>query len=101
MERKRKAILFLLADTPAWVLDQIVDRKHWVHPINKNRENYGEFQHLFKALKQDEARFKSYFRMSISTFEYVLELVRDNIAKQNTAFRDAIGADERLALTLR
>ena len=99
--RKRKALLFLLADTPVWVLDQIVDRKHWIHPINKDREHFGEFQHLFTAFKQDEDRFKSYFRMTLSTFEYILNLVKDEISKQNTGFRNAIGAEERLALTLR
>ena len=89
--RKRKALLFLLADTPVWVLDQIVDRKHWIHPMNKDSERFGEFQHLFTALKQDEDRFKSYFRMTLSTFEYILNLVKDEISKQNTAFRNAIG----------
>ena len=60
MEAKIKAISFLLADTPAWELDQIVDRKHWVHPINKDRGHFEEFHHLFMALKLDESRFKSY-----------------------------------------
>ena len=98
--QKRKVFKFLLADTPAWVLEQIVDRKHWVHPINKDRGRFGEFQHLFDALKQDKDRFRTYFRTSLSTFEYILGLVKDEITKQNTAFRNAIGAEKRLTLTL-
>merc|ERR1719239_483677 len=35
----------------------------------------------------DEDRFKTYFRISVSSFEYVLGLVKDDILKQNTAFR--------------
>ena len=99
MDRKRKAILFLLTETPTWVYDEMVTE--WVHPINNERETFGEFQHLYKELRMDEDRFKTYFRMSVSSFEYVLGLVKDDILKQNTAFRDAISPEKRLALTLR
>ena len=56
MDRKRKAILFLLTETPTWVYDEMVTE--WVHPINNERETFGEFQHLYKELRMDDPAFR-------------------------------------------
>ena len=91
----------MLADTPLHVLDQLVERNHWVHPVNKERSRYGEFHHLFEALEKDEARFHSYFRMKKDTFYTVLELIQHDIKKQDIGAREVISPKERLAITLR
>ena len=39
-------------------------------------------------------------RMSPERFEHLLQLVGPNITKQNTQFRTAISAEERLIVTL-
>jgi len=40
----------------------------------KRRES-GEFHHLMKQLRQDEVKFKEYFRMSSNQFEQLLSLI--------------------------
>ena len=42
-----------------------------------------------------------YIRMSPERFEHLLQLVGPKITKQNTQFRTAISAEERLIVTLR
>ncbi|KAF6017298.1 hypothetical protein EB796_024365 [Bugula neritina] len=42
-------------------------RRYWVHPINRKRENFGIFAHLINELRNDELRFKKYFRMAPET----------------------------------
>ena len=43
-------------------------RKHWVHPNNSEKKNYGEFLHLFEELRRDESRVFSYLRIKPATF---------------------------------
>ena len=62
------------------LLDYGKGRKLWVHPINQNRYIIG----FIAELRADPAKFYNYCRMSRATFDYVLELIRDRIQKQNT-----------------
>jgi len=43
--------------------------RKWVHEVNMKRREFGEFHHLMKRLRQDEVKFKEYFRMSSNQFE--------------------------------
>lgn len=76
-------------------------RKHWVHPINSKREDQGEFNNLFAELLEDEERFLIYFRMSINSFNELYSLIKYEIQKEDTNWRKAIPAKERLAVFLR
>jgi hypothetical protein len=38
--------------------------RKWVHKVNMKRRELNEFYHLMKQLRQDEIKFKEYFRMS-------------------------------------
>lgn len=50
--------------------------RNWqVHPINVLRKSESEFI-LFDRLLSDELRFKSYLRMSISTFFKLLDFLK-------------------------
>jgi hypothetical protein len=51
-------------------------------------------------LRQDEKRFYIYFRMPTECFEEILSLIKEDITKMDTNYREAISA-ERLAITLR
>ncbi len=44
------------------------ERKYWVHPILKYRED-GEFRLLIKDQRDYHGRFKVYFRMSVAQFD--------------------------------
>ncbi|XP_024085617.1 protein ALP1-like isoform X2 [Cimex lectularius] len=76
-------------------------RSKWVHEINQVRSTLGEYHHLYRHLREDEERFCSYFRMSPSTFDYILSQISTAIQKQDTNFRMAIPAEEKLMVTIR
>ena len=50
-------------------------KRKWVHEVNMKRRESGEFLHLKKQLRQDEVKFKEYFRMSSDQFEQLLSLI--------------------------
>lgn len=76
-------------------------RSKWVHKTNTKREELGEFNRLVQELSEDSNRFHMYFRMYKEEFEYLHELIKDDIHKQNTHFRKAIPSRERLGICLR
>nr|CAH7763600.1 unnamed protein product [Callosobruchus chinensis] len=77
-------------------------RKKTVHPLNKKRSQFGEFHHLFNDLRIDNQRFFEYMRMSIDTFDYIIEKIghKVNITWKN-CHSQPITIEERLMLTLR
>lgn len=76
-------------------------RKYWVHPINTTREEQGEFSSIFQDLLKDEQRFYIYFRMSINSFNELYNIIKPEIEKQNTNWRNCVSSKERLAVFLR
>lgn len=87
----------------ALALDTSKKRKrvHWVHPLNSHRLSLGEFNCLYSNIRQHPDRFFNYYRMSVKSFDELVILMRPNITKKNTKFRDAIGVEERLTVTIR
>lgn len=73
------------SDDDLFLLDNVflrLNRKgQGIHPINCNRSVYGEYHHLFEELKRDENRFFQYMRMTIETFNYILEKVEHRLIK--------------------
>ena len=51
-------------------------------------------------LRKDEKHFYIYFRMPSECFNEIFSLIED-ITKMDTNYREAISAEERLAITLR
>ena len=78
-------------------------RRHdfWVHDIYKSRSQYGEYHHLVRELFSYEDKFFIYFRMVPATFHEIHVLIKDDIQKEDTFWRMAIGTEERLAICLR
>ena len=68
--------------------------------INVKRERRREFHRLFNDLKEDEQRFKSHFRMMPQTFYTILDLITEDLQKQQTNYQKPVSPEERLALTL-
>jgi hypothetical protein len=56
---------------------------------------------LFGHLKDDRKKFYKYFRMSVSKFENLKQLLHTVIEKKNTRWSRSIRTEERLALTVR
>ncbi|RZF35513.1 hypothetical protein LSTR_LSTR010204, partial [Laodelphax striatellus] len=55
-------------------------RNFWVHPILTDRLTHGAFVTLYPNLRKYEPTFFNYLRMSISSFDELLEIVKDDLA---------------------
>ncbi len=76
-------------------------RRYWIHPIVARREEHGEFYRLVQELKMYHARFRGYFRMSVSEFEHLLQQLAPSLTKEHTHYRKPIDPEQRLAVCLR
>lgn len=76
-------------------------RQYWVHPILRDKVTHGMFVTLYPKLREYEPKFFNYFRMSIKSFDDLLELIKDDIAPSSQCVRDTISPEEKLVITLR
>ncbi|KAH7961710.1 hypothetical protein HPB52_011561 [Rhipicephalus sanguineus] len=77
-------------------------RRWWVRPSLRSREVAGHASRLLPDLRShDEEYFRDFLRMPPRTFDTLLELLRPAISKQDTNYRPAISAHDRLAMTIR
>lgn len=76
-------------------------RKFWVHQILELENNMDNSIILFMELRSDEEKFFNYFRMSVSSFDEMNNILRSKIKREDTITRRSIQAKERLAVTLR
>jgi len=76
-------------------------RVYWVHPLNAQRITLGEFHCLYSDMRQYPDRFFNYYRMSIKSFDELVILLRPRISETNSTFRETIGVEERMTVTLR
>ena len=56
---------------------------------------------LFEKLKSHDPKFFNYFRMSVSTFVFLVMRLSDRIRGQDTAMRACVPPKEMLAVTIR
>lgn len=84
------------------VARRLARREMWVRSWFLDRTTSGHFRLLMdKLLLKDVKAFKNFTRMQPDFFFHILERLRPSIEKQDTTFREAISAAERLAVTLR
>lgn len=74
-------------------------KKVWVHQFNEDR-SAGEFFKTCQPLRNYPDKFKDYHRMTIETFDYILEGIKDDVTGQSN-FRVCIGPEEKLTITIR
>lgn len=79
-------------------------RKLWVRDWAEKRNVEGAYAKLLPELRSgddgEKKLYRDFLRMSDECFNQLLDMVAPLITKQNTKFRQAISAGERLALTL-
>ncbi|KAJ8910966.1 hypothetical protein NQ315_003659 [Exocentrus adspersus] len=102
MAPTRAVRLFLLLDTPYHTYKRL-NKKIGIHPINRERHLFGEFHHLYNKLRMYPDRFWNYMRMSVRSFDYLLEKVGPHLEKIATNFvqNSYISPAERLVITIR
>ncbi|XP_058839521.1 uncharacterized protein LOC131695000 [Topomyia yanbarensis] len=77
-------------------------KKYGIHPINQDRRKYGEFYHLYPQLREHPDKFYNYLRMTIPTFDYILDIVDRKLMKMWTNFiKTPITPCEKLVITIR
>ncbi|XP_040194667.1 protein ALP1-like [Rana temporaria] len=76
-------------------------RRYWIHPVIAGREETGQFWVLYNDLREHEEKFLDYTRMSIKSFDELLELLSGRLQRMDTFFRNSIPPVERLIITLR
>lgn len=81
--------------------EQQVKKRKWVHKAWEKRGRDGEYATLYRELTDDGAKFYEYFRMTENTFNLLLKKLEHHLQKQDTHWRKAITAGERLAVCLR
>lgn len=73
-----------------------------VHPINANRTRDGEFNRLYPDLRKYPEKFRSYTRMNMATFDFMLDIMKVKLLKNWTnCNKEPILPCERLIVTLR
>ena len=88
-------IIFLL-----WSMQQTY-RDIWVHPLNEERTEKGEFYTHYTDHRLFDDRFFELYRMTVAQFDELLYKVGPAIAKKETNFRRPLSPEERLAITIR
>uniref|UniRef100_A0A3Q2CGQ6 DDE Tnp4 domain-containing protein n=1 Tax=Cyprinodon variegatus TaxID=28743 RepID=A0A3Q2CGQ6_CYPVA len=78
-----------------------IRRRSWVHPINRPRQEQGDFNNLVAELQLDSQRHHRYFRMSAEQMEHILSIIGPELTRQDTNYRAAIEPKQRLVVALR
>lgn len=99
MYNRRRYLLYLLYLRRKY--RNKVARRHWVHPILEVRYVEGSFYTLFEKLRNHETKFFNYFRMSTSTFDYLVQRLTNIIKRQDTTMRACVPPKEMMAVTIR
>ncbi|XP_068126549.1 uncharacterized protein [Hyperolius riggenbachi] len=76
-------------------------RNYWVHPLTSQRFSKGQFHLRYGDLRKCPKRFFNYFKMSIGTFDELLEYLRPALIRSDTQMRLAISPEERLCVTIK
>ena len=102
LDKKRKVLLMAIILLLKRRRKRRINRKVWQMSWIGGRREKGAFHTLVQELvTEDKPTCKRYFRLDERLFKYVLERVCSVICKQDTHMRQALSADERLAVTLR
>lgn len=76
-------------------------KRYWVHPMLQARSTRGQFFTFFCELRQYDDKFFNYTRMSVASFDGLLNKIGDSIRGTDTAMRTCVGNEEKLLVTLR
>ena len=84
------------------LLQELSVAEYQVHPVNVDRNIYGEYHHLYGKLRNYPNRFFQYLRMEIETFDCILNFTSGKMQKKwKNSHGNPIAQEERLVLALR
>ena len=80
---------------------QTVRRRFWVHPRWLKKWKTGGAFNVMRELQLYPDRFQYYYRMSQECFYKIFELIKEDLQKKHTHWREPVSPEERLLITLR
>lgn len=92
------AVIVAVSEACGFLNPPKIERRYWVHP---ERESCGRFKTFYNDIRNCADKFSDYYQMTVTSFDELLNLVRNHITKQHTNFRNPISTEERLTITLR
>lgn len=103
MDVRTKAILALLLveDDEENEKNEAIERKYWVQPCLAKREQLGAFHTIFQEIRSDPKRCRDYIRMQNEQFMFLVDLMSEDLQKQDTVLRKSISPEEKTCLALR
>lgn len=75
--------------------------KFWVHPLIADLSAKGLFNLFYCDLRKYEEKCFNYLRISISSFDELFDILKDDLTGQHTNMRDCISPVEKLIVILR
>lgn len=92
-----------LLDTNTYFAQDLFLAKLPVSETNKNRYKDGEFHTMYQKIRKSEKDFFEYTGMSIKTFDYILENVREVLKAGETNYnlKNIISVEEKLMVAFR
>lgn len=101
--RKKHFDCFFCLKVHTISIDYYIEELVGIHPINRERYLLIEFHHLYYKLRKYSDKFFSYLRMSVQTFDYLLEKVNYRLDKNVTNFvkNRFISPTERLIIIIK
>ena len=79
----------------------MVNREIWVHPLNLQHEDKGEFYSLYPDSRNFCKEFFSMYRMTPAKFDALLKLLEPRLKGTRTNMRKPISAEQKLVITMR
>ncbi|CAK1592280.1 unnamed protein product [Parnassius mnemosyne] len=76
-------------------------KEYWVHPLLEERRSKGMFKIFYEDVRKYPRKFFNYARMSVSSFDVLLCLLKPHITGIDTNMRPCISPEEKLFITLR
>ena len=76
-------------------------REVWIHPLNEDRIEKGEFYALYPDLRHYPSKFFQFYRMTVARFDFLLKKLAPRLRKKATNLRQPISPEQMLVLTLR
>lgn len=75
-------------------------RRIWAYPYYSLHINHSLFI-LSRDLNQDPAKFHRFYRMSVETFQELVELMKPSIKRQDINYQKAVSVEERFLIAIK
>ena len=82
-------------------LEEANERQCWVKPWLLKREDLGLFHTIFQEIRYDSKKCKDFIRMNNSQFMFLVDLLSEDLQKEDTLMRKCVSPPELICLTLR